>query len=270
LQYLRSIDFDSAEFGGGDGYKGKILYRGETCLLIATEVPPGALGPKNHVHPSDQLYYVVEGELTVTLGSDEHTVPAGSAVFIPAGVPHHNRNDGSVPEFHLEILAPGSVGVRPLLEPTDSTDAHGLPYAVVAPDEASIRRFEGGMTATPLLGRVQGSNHAHIYQADLPVGAAGPGLHVHAFDQFYLVLDGRLGVQVALTEFTVGPRQIAVLPAGVPHRQWNVGEGSERHLAVLTPPPEQPSSEDAPWDIGVELQSAPQNGARLISGVPAR
>jgi uncharacterized RmlC-like cupin family protein len=63
-------------------------------------------------------------------------------------------------------------------------------------------------------------------------------------------------VQVGLAEFTVGPRQLVVLPAGVPHRQWNAGAEVERHLTILTPPPEQTSSEEEPWDRSVELHAA--------------
>jgi quercetin dioxygenase-like cupin family protein len=94
MQYVRPIDFDSAEIPGEKGYKGKILYSGETCTLIATVVPVGAQGPPNHTHPVDQLYFVTDGEVTIKLGKDIHLAAAGSAVFIPAGVPHHNWRSG--------------------------------------------------------------------------------------------------------------------------------------------------------------------------------
>jgi quercetin dioxygenase-like cupin family protein len=256
MQYVRAVDFHSAEIKGDKGYAGKILYSGESCVLIATKVPAGARGPENHVHPSDQLYYVIDGEVTVQLGSDVHTASADSAVFIPSGVPHHNWNAGSDPEVHLEILAPGSLGIQRLAEFTESLDSRGLPYAVFAPDEERTRELDGGMTVTRLIGRDQESIYAHIYLAGLPVAAAGPSLHTHDFDQFYLVLEGLLGVQIGLQEFTVGPNHIVILPAGVPHRQWNAGEDVERHLAILTPPPERPNSDDAPWDISVELRAA--------------
>jgi len=264
VKYVRPIDFDSAEIPGEKGYRGKILYSGESCTLIATVVPAGAQGPQNHTHPVDQLYFVTDGEVTIKLGKDIHLAAAGSAVFIPAGVPHHNWNEGSETEVHLEVLAPGSAGIRPMLEFTESDDAHGLPYAVVAPAADQTLTLDGGMTVTPLLGHEHvighgqdpASKNALIYVGGLPAGAVGPSLHTHAFDQFYVVLDGLLGVQVGLAEFTVGPRQLVVLPAGVPHRQWNAGAEVERHLTILTPPPEQTSSEEEPWDRSVELHAA--------------
>ncbi|MEV7341494.1 cupin domain-containing protein [Streptomyces sp. NPDC093544] len=263
MKHVRPIDFDSAEIPGEKGYKGKILYSGETCTLIATVVPPGARGPQNHAHPVDQLYFVTEGEVTIKLGKDIHKAAAGSAVFIPAGVPHHNWNEGSETEVHLEVLAPGNAGIRPLLEFTESDDAHGLPYAVVVPAPEQTVTLDAGMTVTPLLGHehVLGkgqdptSKNALIYVAGMPAGSAGPSLHTHAFDQFYLVLKGLLNVQIGLKEFTVGPQQLVVLPAGVPHRQWNAGAETERHLTILTPPPAQTSTEEEPWDRSVELRA---------------
>jgi len=112
------------------------------------------------------------------------------------------------------------------------------------------------MTVTPLIGQDRASRNALIYIGGLPVGAAGPSLHTHAFDQFYLVLEGQLGVQIGLKEYTVGPRHIVVLPAGVPHRQWNVGEEVERHLTIIAPPPVHRPSEEEPWDVSVELHAA--------------
>jgi quercetin dioxygenase-like cupin family protein len=259
MKYVRLVDFDSAEITGDKDYKGKILYSGETCVLVATQVPPGARGPENHVHPSDQLYFVTQGEVTIKLGEDEHKAAANSAIFIPAGVPHHNWNAGSETEVHFEVIAPGSVGIKPMLTFSESDDAHDLPYAVVTPSEGQTRSLEGGMTVTPLVGPDQDSTNALIYIGGLPAGAAGPGLHTHKFDQFYLVLEGQLGVQVGLQEFTVGPQHLVVLPAGVPHRQWNAGEGAERHLTIITPPPPELKETDAdgePWDFSVELRAA--------------
>jgi quercetin dioxygenase-like cupin family protein len=259
LQYVRPVDFDSSEIVGEDGYQGKFLYRGERCVLIAARVPPGARGPQNHVHPMDQLYFVIEGQMSIKLGADVRRVTRGSAVFIPAGVPHHNWNEGRDDELHLEILAPGNVGILPILQFTESNDAGGLPFGVIHPAVSRMLSLAGGMTVTPLVGRDQGSNNAMIYIVGLFVGASGPNLYTHEFDQFCLVLEGQLGVQIGLEEYAVSPGQIVVLPAGVPHRQWNSGEGVERHLTIITPPPERPRSEEHPWYISVELRAVAQS-----------
>ncbi len=63
------------------------MFSGESCHIIATLVPPGAEGPPTHIHASDQLYFIVEGELEVELGDEIQTMQAGEGLLIPAGLP---------------------------------------------------------------------------------------------------------------------------------------------------------------------------------------
>ena len=63
----------------------------------------------------------------------------------------------------------------------------------------------------------------------------GTGLHIHTFDQFYFVLSGTMHLQVGREVQTVDPFSYVLLPAGIPHRNWNEGPEMERHLAVLVP-----------------------------------
>ena len=90
-----------------------------------------------------------------------------------------------------------------------------------------------------------------LYVATVDAGAGGPGLHVHEFDQFYYVLEGTMSIEAGLASFTAGPHTLVVLPAGVPHRQWNAGLERERHLTLIAPEP--PAG--VPWDVGVEFRA---------------
>jgi quercetin dioxygenase-like cupin family protein len=93
------------------------------------------------------------------------------------------------------------------------------------------------------------SDAISLYVGEVAPGAAGPGLHVHEFDQFYYVLSGALNVQVGLESSVARPGTLVTLPAGVPHRQWNEGAEIERHLALLVPSP----TPGKPLDVGVSL-----------------
>ena len=79
----------------------------------------------------------------------------------------------------------------------------------------------------------------------------GTSWHIHRFDQLYWVLEGTLHVEVADSAHDVEPGHLVVLPAGVPHRNWNPGPGVERHLAFLVPAPT-----DRPFDITVTWEVA--------------
>ncbi len=237
---------------GIPGYRGQVLYAGESCYVIATKVPPGVHGPGRHTHTSDQIYVVLEGTTTIELGTDERQVGRFGSVFIPAGVPHHNRNDGDGDEVHIEIIAPGGF-LQPIASPTESTDPKGLPYYT---RDLPPKSEDGQMSVSWLANRESGSTNASVYLTELAPGASGPPTHVHDFDQFYFVVEGALEVEVGLAKHTVGPNTLVVLPAGVPHRQRNASaDAIERHLAILAPEPPLPHAPEHPWDVAVTLET---------------
>jgi len=63
---------------------------------LAEFVPGGAAG--RHTHPGEELGYVVEGTLELSIeGQPPRIVKAGESFFVPAGVVHDGRNVGSGP-----------------------------------------------------------------------------------------------------------------------------------------------------------------------------
>ena len=255
MNFIREIDWDAAHATRDHGYKGQFLYCGESCAIIATLVPPGAKGPENHVHShSDQCYLVVEGEITIQLGTEVKKAPKHSLIFIPSGVPHHNWNEGNETEIHIEVIAPNVLPTQAIAEAAEGDDAKGLPYYVRRYDAATAVEPVQGFRQAWLANRQSGAQHAGIYVAEMAPSGAGPSLHVHAFDQFYFVLEGTLNVQIGFDEYTVGPNTLVVLPAGVPHRQWNASQEPELHAAILVPEPPFAHSHDTPWDVGVAYE----------------
>jgi uncharacterized protein YjlB len=63
---------------------------GAFSLLEATEPPD--FGPPLHTHhDAAEAFYILEGEYIIFLDGQEFVSPAGSFIFIPAGVPHGFR-----------------------------------------------------------------------------------------------------------------------------------------------------------------------------------
>jgi mannose-6-phosphate isomerase-like protein (cupin superfamily) len=73
--------------------------------LLEAEEPPG-FGPPLHIHhDAAEAFYVLEGEYVMFLGEREVACPAGSFVFIPAGMRHGFRV-GPVPSRKLNFYFP--------------------------------------------------------------------------------------------------------------------------------------------------------------------
>ena len=80
---------------------------GSFTLLEADE--PANFGPPLHVHrDAAEAFYVLEGEYVLFIEGREYSCPAGSFIFIPAGVEHGFRV-GGVASRKLNLYAPAAM-----------------------------------------------------------------------------------------------------------------------------------------------------------------
>lgn len=78
--------------------------------LIEYTAPATFAGPAPHYHARTlELFYVVEGELTVESAGDVRVLSAGSLALVPAGVPHRFSNPGDQPCRFLVQASPAGL-----------------------------------------------------------------------------------------------------------------------------------------------------------------
>lgn len=78
---------------------------GAYCLMDAT-VPPGG-GPPPHYHTrEDEAFYIMEGEITLTVDDETVVGMPGTFVQIPRGTPHAFKNRSAVPARMLIHCSP--------------------------------------------------------------------------------------------------------------------------------------------------------------------
>ena len=76
--------------------------------LLEADEPPG-FGPPLHIHnDAAEAFYVLEGEYVMFLNDREVRCPAGSFIFIPAGIRHGFRV-GAVPSRKLNFYFPATM-----------------------------------------------------------------------------------------------------------------------------------------------------------------
>jgi len=79
----------------------------QTQTAVMTLKPGQESGEKGNEHAqSDQVLYVISGELNAEIGSESGTLRAGDVVIIPAGAPHRFRNSGEATVQTLNVYAP--------------------------------------------------------------------------------------------------------------------------------------------------------------------
>lgn len=91
----------------GDTYT--ILVTGEDTAghytLIDMHVPPGG-GPPPHRHDFEEMFSVLEGEVSVTFRGETMTAKAGETINVPANAPHSFSNVSDSPSRLLCLCAP--------------------------------------------------------------------------------------------------------------------------------------------------------------------
>lgn len=68
---------------------------------------PNTTGPGAHAHPEDDVFYVIEGTMSVLVGAHWIDAPKGSFVLVPGGVTHDFENRSTSPAGVLNFSHPG-------------------------------------------------------------------------------------------------------------------------------------------------------------------
>jgi mannose-6-phosphate isomerase-like protein (cupin superfamily) len=222
----------------------------ESATFIRSFVPAGLAGRDFHDHPVEQLYFILEGELEVVIGSTTLTARKHELVIIPRETAHRNYNRGTEDELHLEIILPSPPPWPAWTRPAEPGLDPAPPNLIRGEDPARTIAYDHnpGYRSSILADRSSSFGAGHLRIDRLDPGSSGPGLHIHRFDQFYFVLGGALSVEVAGERHGVGPHELAVLPAGVPHRQWNESPNQVKWLTMNLPEP----VPGVRWDAPVE------------------
>lgn len=97
---------------------------GTNLLVSFVRWEPHAVAPL-HAHAEEQVFVVLEGQLEITLGSEERLMSPGEAAVIPAWVEHSVRSLDA-PAYQIDVFDPPRQALLDLLaglakETTDQT-----------------------------------------------------------------------------------------------------------------------------------------------------
>jgi mannose-6-phosphate isomerase-like protein (cupin superfamily) len=87
----------------------EILLERDALHVTWSRFGPGRDGADLHIHRHhSDMFYVLDGELTLKLETGEVAVPAGTLVTVPPLVVHGFRNGGDADVRYLNLHAPGT------------------------------------------------------------------------------------------------------------------------------------------------------------------
>ena len=79
----------------------------ERYSISEWSLEPDTKGPGPHSHEEDDVFYVLEGTMSVLVGEKWTHAPRGSFVLVPGGTTHDFENRGSVRATVLNVSVPG-------------------------------------------------------------------------------------------------------------------------------------------------------------------
>jgi quercetin dioxygenase-like cupin family protein len=75
-----------------------------------------------------------------------------------------------------------------------------------------------------------------LLEHTIPPRALAAPMHTHEHeDEYSLVLEGRVGVQIGDAVVEAGPGELIRKPRGIPHAFWNAGDEEARLLELISP-----------------------------------
>jgi mannose-6-phosphate isomerase-like protein (cupin superfamily) len=215
--------------GDSDERRVEILTDGDALHATWSRFGPGREGADLHVHRRHtDLFYVLEGELTVRLGLEDEAVvvPKGALARVPPLVVHGFRNGSGAEMRYLNFHAPG-VGFADYMR--GLRDGRPVTYDQEPPPAAGVRPAGEAVIGEPGLGVHVDIEAIRIEELRNAPGDATP---TDRRESFY-VLEGALVLALGDRELRAATGAWVDVPAGVPHALAD--QQPVRYLSVLTP-----------------------------------
>jgi mannose-6-phosphate isomerase-like protein (cupin superfamily) len=95
VRVVKQHELPARELVGAD-------HGGAGVCVIFVDAPPGG-GPSLHKHPYEELFIVLDGEVTFVAGDDELRASGGDIVIVPPDTPHAFTNSGDRPLRQIDI-----------------------------------------------------------------------------------------------------------------------------------------------------------------------
>jgi quercetin dioxygenase-like cupin family protein len=125
------------------------IHTGEGISMVESVAPAGDSPPLHIHHTEDELFHVLQGELTLHVGDDERRLTAGDTAVAPKGVAHTYRVDSADGARWLVVTGRGDFErmVRSMSRPAerDELPAHSGPPTPQQQDALAVACRESGI-----------------------------------------------------------------------------------------------------------------------------
>ena len=237
----------------------------DSAFMVHQRLAPGAHNTGLYTLPVEHTYLVLEGRLTVQIGSDEFVAEPDTLVLVPAGVPHRAWNAGSVPERDLQAIAPApSRDLASMMKPAQPRKIeNAAQYVRVPPALGQLAGGQGheSLNERILAERSNGTKFLLERLNDVLPGGGRTEPHAHPFDQIYFVKKGTMTIEYGAFKYTAAANSLVVLPNGTVHSNQNLGTEPQSIITLMLPQPAEGQGAGIPFNISRPTPGGARNRA---------
>ncbi|MGN6768539.1 MAG: bifunctional allantoicase/(S)-ureidoglycine aminohydrolase [Rhizobiaceae bacterium] len=196
----------------------------ETFSQYIMEVAPGGGSERPELDPeAEGVFFVVEGELVVSVGGRKHVMKPGGYAYLPPSSGWTVRNEGAAPaRFHW---------IRKAYEKVDGIDVPEPIFANEADIEPSpMPDTEGRWATTRFVDPADMRHDMHVTIVTLKPGAVIPFPETHVMEHGLYVLEGKAVYRLNQDWVEVEAGDYMWLRAFCPQACYAGGPGNFRYL----------------------------------------
>ncbi len=197
--------------------------------LRVLEFGPGT-SPVLHNQACDEVFYLLDGNCTVSIGDDEYELGPETGVYLRPGQTLRVKNSGADVVRFISSQCPEETDD---VEPLDQTSKsfNQLPPIVKLSDRRALPTADRWYRV--LVDDEIGSEQVTQFVGSIPPGRAPD--HFHEYEEVLFILRGDGRMWAGETNTPIGPGSCIYLPRGQVHCVENTGSGELRLLGVFYP-----------------------------------
>lgn len=242
------------------------MHARQASLSLLTVAPANRIAM--HKHPGAEVLYIKKGRARVLgpRGVNPEVLPEGTAIFIPAGMPHAIENMvRTAPVEILQIFAPlgpervyrdpndekGRAAFDVIRNLATATTPEGARFAVESFDRATVYKQAGGKVRVHLFFDPATSDSRDVA---LSIVEFEPGAEIprHAHDgsaEILYILSGAGQLQIGSDKLAFKAEQAIHIPEGQPHAAKFTGPEKTTALQVYAPAGPEQRFKEAPSPV---------------------
>jgi len=181
-------------------------------------------------HACDEVFYLLDGNCTVTIGDDEYELGPETGVYLPPRKTLRVKNSGADVVRFVSSQCPEETDAAEGLDESVKSGSD-LPPIVKLADRRALPTADRWYRV--LVDDEIGSEQVTQFVGSIPPGRAPD--HFHEYEEVLFILRGEGRMWAGETNTAIGPGSCIYLPRGQVHCVENTGSGELRLLGVFYP-----------------------------------